>query len=251
MLLGIVTIRNIAGLSPLLLLISSPLATQDRDVRADVPGTYVARKCAGAPFPAALPPLASVLDSAKLAADLSAAGVTKRVVFALRLGALATVPRVRILESKVADAVADRAAQAVEAALSEVPPDQPWAFHVVVAADREGSIKLDRSRVCGGIPADRVVHTRTEAVPAGELESLRREIAENRRHRSSMLHRVLVDTQGRVLAVELVKSSGDGQMDENETGALRRRRFSPTRLDGTPVSAWIELRGDFGLSPSP
>ena len=80
---------------------------------------------------------------------------------------------------------------------------------------------------------------------AEDLEDFRRKVQEDQRRRRSMLHRLLVDARGRVLSVELMNSSGDGQTDADATSALRKLSFSPTKLDGAPVSAWVELRGDF------
>src|SRR2546427_1483341 len=67
---------------------SARLAAQETQPHPDVPGTYAAGECHAAPFPAQLPPLDSVVDSASLATALKAAGVDKRLVFGLRLGAL-------------------------------------------------------------------------------------------------------------------------------------------------------------------
>src|SRR2546427_5281437 len=64
------------------------LVAQEGQPHPDIPGTYAAGECHAAPFPAQLPPLDSVVDSASLAAALKAAGVDKRLVFGLRVGAL-------------------------------------------------------------------------------------------------------------------------------------------------------------------
>src|SRR2546427_6471091 len=64
------------------------LVAQEGQPHPDIPGTYAAGERHAAPFPAQLPPLDSVVDSASLAAALKAAGVDKRLVFGLRLGAL-------------------------------------------------------------------------------------------------------------------------------------------------------------------
>src|SRR2546422_9180127 len=60
---------------------SARLAAQETQPHPDVPGTYAAGECHAAPFPAQLPPLDSVVDSASLATALKAAGVDKRLVF--------------------------------------------------------------------------------------------------------------------------------------------------------------------------
>jgi len=237
------TIRNTA----VLLLLPSVVAFGDQqtDVRADLPGAYAARECATARFPVELPLLDSVLDSATLAADLKSAAMPRRVVFGLRLGALATEPQVRLLEGKIPGAVADRVVAAVQATLREITSDRAWAFRLVVEGEHGKEMRLERSQVCGAFPGSIRREMRIATMSAEELEDFRREVQEDQRRRRSMLHRLLVDVRGRVLAVELVSSSGDGQTDADATGALRKLSFSPTKLDGAPVSAWVELRGDF------
>src|SRR2546426_8573995 len=77
------------------------LVAQEGQPHPDIPGTYAAGERHAAPFPAQLPPLDSVVDSASLAAALKAAGVDKRLVFGLRVGDLTTAPRVHVIEKKV------------------------------------------------------------------------------------------------------------------------------------------------------
>jgi len=226
------------------------LAAQESRVQADLPGAYSAGTCARAPFPTELPPLESVFDTTKLAAELRSVGVSKRVVFGVRLGALATTPRVRVIERKVSEAVADSAVTVVDAALHESPSDRQWAFRLRVDGERELQMRSERSEVCGAtlLPGSesREIRSEIRSVPATEVTQLRREATEYHFRRRSMVHRVLIDTQGRALAVELARSSGDAQMDADQTEYLKQRMFTPTRLDGVPVSAWVELRGDYG-----
>jgi hypothetical protein len=221
---------------------------QSPELPVDIPGTYAARECVAAPFPAALPTLEAVLDSAALVAALQTVEIRGRNVFGLRLGALEAEPRVRVLEGRASRAVAT----AVDAAIGPIPPDRLWSFRLIVAAEDALRVRLERSRVCGGTPSRRL-RAETRDVRGEELERIRREIDESReklRQRRSMVHRVLVDDRGRPLAVELARSSGDRVMDADEARMLRRGRFAPTKLDDVPVAAWIELSGDFGLPAS-
>lgn len=228
----------------LLLIGGSPLSAQTAP-RAEIPGTYPVKRCVAAPFPAELPPLDSVLDATRLIAALRGAGVANELVLSLRLSALQGAgPRVRVVEKKVSNAVAERASRAVEAALRDVPPDRPWAFRLVIDGEQGPAISLTRSEVCGASPRARHAQVRTAVVTESELDAIRREAERYQQQRRLMLHRVLVDADGRVLAFELVRSSGDGRMDFNESGLFKTDRFGPTRLDGVPVAAWIELGGD-------
>ena len=128
------------------------LAAQETQPHPDVPGTYAAGECHAAPFPAQLPPLDSVVDSASLATALKAAGVDKRLVFGLRLGALTTAPRVHVIEKKVSAQVSDRALQEVDAAVRVVPADRDWALRLRVEVDPDLAMRLERSEVCAAVP---------------------------------------------------------------------------------------------------
>jgi TonB family protein len=52
---------------------------------------------------------------------------------------------------------------------------------------------------------------------------------------------------GRLLAVELLTSGGDATMDAAQGRAVNTWSFFPSKLDGLPVAAWIEVPGDYGL----
>jgi len=63
--------------------------------------------------------------------------------------------------------------------------------------------------------------------------------------------RVHVREDGRVAAVELAHSSGFTLLDESATRTVRESwRFLPARIDGTPVSSWVEVPIRFVLADS-
>lgn len=223
---------------------SADLSAQEPAQQAELPGVHVAEQCGPAPFPPQLPPLDSVLDTASLGIALRSTGINKRVVVALRLGALETGPRVRVIQSKASEDVASRTAAAVNGALRSVPLDRVWAFRLQIDVGKDLSFSLERARLCGAVPPSRMTMTRSAIVTAEEMERIRREAEETATRLRSMRHRVLVDAQGRVLAVELTVSSGDPVMDRNHTDGFKRARFKPTKLDDMPVAAWVEVRGD-------
>ena len=223
---------------------ASPLAAQNTQPHPDIPDIYQPGECHAPPFPAQLPPLDSVVDSTRLATALKSAGVDKALVFGLRLGALATVPRARVIQKMVSGQVADRALREVDAALRVPPTDRDWAFRLRVEVDPDLVMTLERSEVCAAVPGPRGLQMRTFAVPSESLAQIRREAEDAAIRRRALLHRVLVDAKGHVVAVELVHSSGDATMDEKEATALQRRGFNPTKLDGLAVSAWVVVSGD-------
>jgi TonB-like protein len=220
------------------------LAAQELQPQPDLPGVYAAGECRAAPFPAQLPALDSVLDSASLATALKATGVDKPLVFGLTLGDLTGAPRVHVLEKKVSDQVASRALQEVDAAIRKALTDREWFLRLRVEVDREPTLRLERSEVCAAVPGPRSLRMQTFAVPAESLAQIRRDASEAARRRRSLQYRVLIDAKGQVGVVELVHSSGDTRTDEVEADALRRRSFTPTKVDGVAVAAWVEVRGD-------
>src|SRR2546425_2575578 len=129
-----------------------PLAAQEPQLHPDIPGAYAAGECHAAPFPVQLPPLDSVLDSVALATALKSAGVGKSVVFGLRLGALTSVPRVRVIEKKVSGQIADRALQEVDAAIRVIPPHRDWGLRLRVEGEPDLAMRLERSQVCAAVP---------------------------------------------------------------------------------------------------
>jgi hypothetical protein len=216
----------------------------DTQPHPDIPGAYAAGECHPAPFPVQLPPLDSVLDSAALAPALKSAGVDKPIVLALRLGTIASAPRVRVVERKVSGQVADRALQKVDAAVRVIPTDRDWAFRLRVDVEPDVALTLERSQVCAAVPGPRpgLVYRVGQATPE-EWAQMRLQAEEATAHLRSLLHRVLVDAKGQVVTVKRVHSSGDARLDQSEEDALQRRPFTPTKLDGVAVTAWVEVRG--------
>lgn len=220
----------------------SALAAQITLVRADIPGVFRAGECHDAPYPVRFPALDSVVDSASLAAGLTAIGANKRVVFALRPGGPA--PRVRIVEKHVPDQIADSGARLVEAAFRSTRPDSDWFFRLRVEADHALTMRLERSRVCAASPGPKNPETLTVRMQTDSAADTRRDFEAASVRRRTILHRVLVDAQGRQVTMQLAHSSGDRGLDDQVGAAIRERTFTATSLDGAPVTAWVEVRGD-------
>jgi TonB family protein len=223
---------------------AAALAAQDRLPSADLPGVYRAGQCHEAPFPVRLPAVDSVVDSASLAATLPAIGVTKRIVLQLRPAASDSVPRVRVLEKRVSDQIADSSARLVEAALRTAAPNSNWIFRLLIEKDHPLTTRLERSRVCAATPGPKNPEVQTVRMQTDSAADSRRAFESEAARRRTILYRVLVDRYGQLAIIQLVHSSGDRGMDEQVAAAIRERAFTPTTLDGVTVSAWVEVRGD-------
>lgn len=223
---------------------SSALAAQNLLSHADIPGVYRAGQCHDAAFPVRLPALDSVVDSASLAAGLQAIGVSKRVVLQLRPGASDSVPRVRVVEKRVPNQIADSSARLVNAALRTLPPDSEEIFRLRVEMDHALTMRLERSRVCSATPGPKNPDTYTVRMQADSAADSRRDFENASVRRRAIVAHLLLDAYGQQVVMQLVSSSGDRGLDAQVTAAIRQRVFTPTTLDGVPVSAWVELRGD-------
>lgn len=225
--------------------VSSPaLAAQEQLARADIPGVYRAGECHDAPFPAQLPPLDSVVDSATIAAGLQAIGVSKRVVLQLRPSGPGPGPRVRVVEKKVSDEVADSSARLVEAALRLGPPDSTRIVRLRVEVDHALTMRLERARVCAATPGPKNPETQTVRMQTDSAADSRRAFENSSVRRRTIVARLLLDRYGQIVVMQLARSSGDRGLDDQVTAAIRERVYTPTTLDGVAVSAWVEMRGD-------
>lgn len=222
----------------------SALAAQEILTHADIPGVFRAGECHEAPYPIRLPALDSVLDSASLAAGLQGIGVNKRVVFTLRPGASAPFPRVRVVERKVSEQITDSSARLVEAAFRATPADSGWVFRLRVESDHTLAMRLERSRVCGANPGPRNPETQAARMQSDSAADARRDFEGSMVRRRTIVYRLLLDAQGRMVVMQLAHPSGDRGLDDQVGSTIRQRPFTPTTLDGLAVAAWVEVRGD-------
>lgn len=223
---------------------TSALAAQDPLLHPDIPGVYRAGECHEAPFPVRLPALDSVVDSASLAAALQAIGVNRRVVLALRPSGSGSAARVRLLEKHVSDQLADSIVRKVEGVFRTTPPDSDWIFRLRLEGDHAFTMRVERSRVCAATLGPRNPETQTVRMQTDSAADSRRAFEMESVRRRTILHHVLLDAHGQLVAIQLVHSSGDRGLDDQVRAAIRERTFAPTSLDGVAVSAWVEVRGD-------
>jgi TonB family protein len=204
---------------------------------AILPESYAGMaECGPAPFPDVLPALAQVMEAEAMITQL--AGHTpglEEALFAIRFepdGKPApTVP----LESAFSLAVADSQAEMVTAHVTQQPPGPVWGVRLRITSTPLPRVLLERSVFC----PPRLDQS-TLRIPfaangaAGELEEARRP--------EPPLVRVLVDRDGRVVEVRILRSSGSSTVDRTFEDGLRSARFRPALLDDTPVPAWYEIR---------
>jgi TonB family protein len=117
-------------------------------------------------------------------------------------------------------------------------------FRLRVEGDHTLTMRLERSRVCAATPGPKNPETQTVRMQADSAAASRRDFEMASVRRRTILHRVLVDAQGRLEFIQLTHSSGDRGLDEQVGAAIRERVFTATSVDGVAVSAWVEVRGD-------
>ena len=223
---------------------AAALAAQTGIAHADIPGVYRVGECHDAPFPTRLPPLDSIVDSASLVAGLQAIGVTQRVVLQLWPAGSDSGARVRVVEKRVSEQIADSSARLVKATLRTLPPDSEGTFRLRVEMAHALTMRLERSRVCSARPGPKSPDTYTVRMQADSAADSRRAFETENVRRRMILYRGLLDAYGQLVIFQLEHSSGDRGLDDQVGAALRGRVFTPTTVDGVAVSAWVEIRGD-------
>ena len=68
------------------------------------------------------------------------------------------------------------------------------------------------------------------------------------REQGTVLLNVLVDVDGRVQRIEIVRSSGHRRLDEAARAAVQRARFVPVLIDGQAQAAWGLVPIEFRLA---
>ena len=68
-----------------------------------------------------------------------------------------------------------------------------------------------------------------------------------RKQEGTALINVRVSTEGRVLDLRLVKSSGHSSLDQAALRAVRSWRFQPAKVGGFPTESSVEVPVDFRI----
>lgn len=220
----------------------SSVAAQEPKEPTVVPGLYQHGPCAPAPFPSVLPMVNDVLDSAALAKVLGDSGLRETLTLSLRLGSLNSDPPVRVLGKPKFPDIARRMATVILSAIRPVPADTPWAFRLELAPSDAPTMSLSRSELCPPARKQELVRTQSYRMEEGQAMEMQRRVEEEARLRQMVAFQVLVQANGRAGEVIRVAASGDRRIDEQMQQIVTRGSYFPAKLDGAPVSAWLQVR---------
>jgi TonB family protein len=186
-----------------------------------------------------------VVDSAALMAFIRAipvesADVTLSIVFR----GDGAVPQTAVREGRELAEVADRVLRGVDSLLLAPPRSgSPWGIRFIVTPGKPGRLQVARAEYCPPVAevAELRSETRTVQVSAADVARMEAEAREFQRRWQQMqeyVGRAWVSAAGRVMAVELVRSSGDVAADREAERMVRRSRFAAARIDGIAVYGW-------------
>lgn len=119
---------------------------------------------------------------------------------------------------------------------SLIRPQRPgplWGVRLWLRTEAPGSVTLVPAEFCPPVDIS------PPAAPIRRVEIVRAN--EPRQATRPIQLRILVNSQGRVAAVELIRSTGLADLDEEIMANARRRRFRPAQLDGVAVEAWVTI----------
>lgn len=204
---------------------------------AILPESYAGvTECGPASFPEVLPELAQVVEAEAMITQL--AGNTpdlEEALFAIRFEPDGTPAATVPLESAFSLTVAESQARIIMAHVKPQPPGPVWGVRLRITSTPLPTVLLERSVFCLPRPDQSTLRIPfTASGAAEELEELRRP--------EPPLVRVLVDRDGRVAEVRILRSSGSETVDRTFADGLRTARFRAALLDDTPVPAWFETR---------
>lgn len=232
--------RLSAGLLPLLLLLTGcpgagvgPAASPAAASALEDPGPR-RKECRPAPAPARLPALSALTDSAAFMRavrefterhHLSAGTDSTYVLYTVAFGPTGAVERVKDIRWWMPDGTVDELAGIVRKHLRR-QPGGPWSVRMRVRPRQEPEVVLGRSEMC--LP---VSHTRF-SVTAPAAFPVNRPLP--------MLMRIRVSPSGRVLSTQVLRSSGEEELDRWVRNLVERYEHAPGTLDGVPVDMEYE-----------
>jgi hypothetical protein len=231
-------VRVVATLT---LLASAARGAEAQAIReTDETGRAIVRQCGPTAWPKKLPALDAVLDSTALWTALR--DVPAGDSAALLLGILyreGAAPSVRILESSspspVAAGLLDVASRTVRA--TSAPPPAA-AVRVRLRALPAPTASVERSVYCpaqvapgapSGPQRTRVVLGPGDRMPAGRTIRVEAQWT--------------INESGLVTSVQLLRSSGIRELDDEMIADLRQRVYRPALLDGAPIATWERSGG--------
>ncbi|HEX8272251.1 MAG TPA: TonB family protein [Longimicrobiaceae bacterium] len=184
--------------------------------------------CGQAPVPMRLPALSELADSAALTAAIAAYAAQHRfdarrdstyTLFSVAFGREGRVERVRGIEWWMPEGTVDPLAAIVSRHLKPQPGG--GSVRLRVRPDAQPIIRVGRSQVCrpGSAMSFRLV--------APQLDPLSKP--------QPILLRIRVSTDGRVVGAQVLRSSGEEELDRWVRSNVERYQYAPGLVDGVPV----------------
>ena len=225
-----------AGLAALGLALLAAAAPSDAAAQRDRRATFLSdrpaphRECRASPRPGRLPALGALADSAALHDGIASlareGGVTQDTVFALfslwfdREGA---VERVETIDYYAPREMPGSLSALVRASLRQ----QPGSGYVRMRVHPgSGRVLVGRSEVCEPRGPDRVTVRHLQVSGRDSYQAFQA--------------RILVNADGRSLAVTKTRGSGDSSIDDFVVRMLTSARYTPGLVDGIPTQMEYE-----------
>lgn len=178
--------------------------------------------------PGTLPTVAALADSAalaqsmaKFAQDFPVRDGKLTALYSVAFAADGSVERVVPIDYWLPQGEEPQLTALVRQSIRPQRPGSPWSVRLRVDPAAETVFRVGRSEVCQPRST-----TRFELVTAA---------IDQQQAPPPMRVRVIVGTQGEIRSLEVVRSSGERELDRWVHDSLLRRRFQPGLVDGVPV----------------
>lgn len=199
-------------------------------------------RCAAEVFPAQMPPLEALVDTARLSAGVlelarAAEVPSARVVLSLWFDETGLNIRRDLIAHDVTAAVADSIQELVFQALRPGPAmEQPWGARLTLAAGQQVGYALHRRQYCPPRPRSRVLQAEMEAF-MGTGTRYRGGFREN-----MVLMQVKVHPAGWVEDARVLRGAATGgTLEQRLKDEVRQYSFIPASLDGIPVAGEVAV----------
>jgi hypothetical protein len=199
-------------------------------------------RCADEAFPAQLPALEALVDTARLSAGVlelarGAEVPSARVVLSLWFDETGLNIRRDLIAHDVSAAVADSIQELVFQALRSGPAlEQPWGARLTLDAGRQVGYTLHRRRYCPPRPRSRALQAEMEAF-MGTGTRYRGGFREN-----MVVMQVKVHPAGWVEDARVLRGApAGGSLEQRLKDEVRQYSFIPASLDGIPVAGEVAV----------
>lgn len=203
---------------------------------AAIPSPLLAqeRSCAPTEYPKTLPPVSSLIDSARIVRGLSGADLAPNgVLFSLVYSESDSLPQVHVIESSI-----DSAGLLLANLFVPQKPKKLWAVRLRVSAAAAPAVTLERSIYC--LP--RMARTQ-DRLGDNFLVNLSPGDRTMRNLNIRIKAEVIIVENGVVSEVRLSQSSGIRDYDDQIVQFFRMRTYLPALIDGFPVTSWWRSDG--------